>query len=465
MASSHLSLADDRTSWRDPKSVSIGYFAKGPLSAVDRRLIEELKHAARDGGDNARISLHGGPDAAFHEMIIYQHAGRIHPPKKHVHKDKSFHVIEGALAVFVFDDAGNIVDARVLDGKEAHLYRVAAGHYHADIPLGDYVIHHESTTGPFVRDDDSRFAPWGPHEGDHAALDKLREKLLATLIPQKHTADILLTGAAGFCGRHIAAALRATRRTIVGVARHPHEGDIVADLANPAADLPTPIGTVIHTAAKLSVPPMRASDFAADNVEATRRLIEHSLAAGACKFVFFSAMSLYGKVSSLTVNETTPIIAPDAYGASKLLCEQMLAEVADRLPSVSLRLPSVVGRDATLGWLTGVIRKLRVGEEVRFVNPGTPFNNLVHIDDLAAFMGSLVDRRFDGAEAVPLASTEPISVGEVVEILKAKLGSNSTLTATSVPDAPGYIVDDRRARDRYGWTPSRVIDVLDRLVR
>ena len=59
---------------------------------------------ALDTGENVRFSLHGGPEDQFHEMIIFQHGNLYYPPKKHLLKDKSFHMLDGEMGVFVFTD-------------------------------------------------------------------------------------------------------------------------------------------------------------------------------------------------------------------------------------------------------------------------------------------------------------------------------------------------------------------------
>lgn len=178
---SRLSLHDDTTCWRDAKAKSIGYFAKGGMVRVDRDLIDEIRKMALETGDNVRMSLHGGPESSFHEMIIFQHRDKYYRPKKHVDKAKSFHMIEGTMAVFVFNDDGSLADACVLDGKERFIYRVEAGLYHTDIPLTPFVVHHESTLGPFKGTDDRVFAPWSPDDGDTEAFLKFRDQLIAQL--------------------------------------------------------------------------------------------------------------------------------------------------------------------------------------------------------------------------------------------------------------------------------------------
>ena len=174
-------LSDPQSTWRDETAKSIGYFAKNPVIRVDSKVVEGIKDMALETGDNVRLSLHCGPESAFHEMIIFQHRDKYYRPKKHVNKAKSFHMIEGKMAVFVFNDDGSVVDACVLDCEKTLIYRVGANVFHTDVPLSDYVVHHESTLGPFMGDEDRVFAPWSPDGSDESAYLIYRDELVSSL--------------------------------------------------------------------------------------------------------------------------------------------------------------------------------------------------------------------------------------------------------------------------------------------
>ena len=178
---SFASLTTSDNCWKDEKAKSIGYFANNKVIRLDSSTVDEIRAMAQETGDNVRLSLHQSPEDEFHEMIIFQHRNKYYRPKKHVTKAKSFHMIEGEMAVFVFNDDGSIMDSCVLNGKDTLIYRVAANLYHTDVPLSDYVIHHESTLGPFMGDDDRVFAPWSPDGDDEAAYLEYRDQIVASL--------------------------------------------------------------------------------------------------------------------------------------------------------------------------------------------------------------------------------------------------------------------------------------------
>ena len=75
----------------------------------------------------------------------------------------------------------NAVDAVLLDVAHTPVYRVEQGVYHADFPVTDLVIHHESTLGPFLGDDDAIYAPWAKTLDDDKGLLAYRDQLFAKL--------------------------------------------------------------------------------------------------------------------------------------------------------------------------------------------------------------------------------------------------------------------------------------------
>jgi len=163
------SLADPARFWRDPKAKTIGYFAKDGHVLVDRGLCAELKAEALATGRNARLSLHAGPDELLHQMVIVQHRSHYNRPKLHMGKAKSWHLIEGRMAIVVFDETGKVVERTVLDEREAFLYRLPADLYHTNVPLTPHVIHQEILLGPFVGDSDRRYGAFSPDGSDQAA--------------------------------------------------------------------------------------------------------------------------------------------------------------------------------------------------------------------------------------------------------------------------------------------------------
>lgn len=157
-------ILDDKKSVRiaDGKK-SVAYFCKKLPAKVNKKLISELKNKFKKiGNRNLRLCLHDSPKALFHEMIIFERKGKYYRPHKHSDKGETFHIIEGRMGVFSFDNNGKVTDACVLNAEDNLAYRVRPGMYHAVMPISDPVIYHESKLGPFKVKNDSIYPPWAP---------------------------------------------------------------------------------------------------------------------------------------------------------------------------------------------------------------------------------------------------------------------------------------------------------------
>lgn len=179
---SYVSLNAPEQVRRDEKAKSLSFYCKKSPVRIDWKFIEELKAtSAKHGNVNVRLCLHSDPDAVFHQMVILERKGKYYRPHKHKLKGEAFHIIEGRMAVFVFDEQGRVTDTCVLDAKESFIYRVDTGIYHSVLPITDMVIYHESKPGPFLGDQDSVYPTWAPDGTSPGEVSAYVERLLGSL--------------------------------------------------------------------------------------------------------------------------------------------------------------------------------------------------------------------------------------------------------------------------------------------
>ena len=158
-----MDLHDPASVFVDESGRSVGFFCQNKPVKVDIGLIESLKTASENiNHQNVRLCLHENPDSLFHEMIILERRGKYYRPHKHISKGESYHIIEGSLAVFIFEHDGTLIDTSVLEPHGNLIYRIGPDMYHAILPLSDVIIYHESKPGPFLREQDSIFPDWAP---------------------------------------------------------------------------------------------------------------------------------------------------------------------------------------------------------------------------------------------------------------------------------------------------------------
>jgi UDP-glucose 4-epimerase len=174
---------------------------------------------------------------------------------------------------------------------------------------------------------------------------------------------ILVTGANGFVGRHLARRLERDGNALTLAQRLPIAGDgegsprrIAIGDVGPQTDWSRALDgceTVIHLAGQLPVANADPAEFQQVNEAGTARLVEQAVGAGVQRFVFLSSVAAVVSGSRTTaLDERTPpspVLSP--YGQSKRAAEGHVAAFAagDRL-GISIRPPLVYSADAGGTW-------------------------------------------------------------------------------------------------------------------
>lgn len=282
---------------------------------------------------------------------------------------------------------------------------------------------------------------------------------------------VLVTGGGGFVGGCLAAALArhgfsvtATHRTGAPAASGGAPVRWVrTDLTEPQG-LPERIDAVVHAAALLGDADTPVSALVDANVTATQAVLAAARAAGARRFVHLSSTSVYGRIAAGTIDESTPTVDPDHYGLTKLLAERLLRDAAPDLDGMALRLPGVIGPGAHRNFLAVTLNRLRRDEPVVATNPDAPFNNAVHVCDLAAFVIRLLIRGWSGFDTLILGARGRTTIRGAVERMATACDSRSPLTFHPAA-RPAFTIDSRRACVEYGYDPGDILALLDRFAR
>jgi cupin fold WbuC family metalloprotein len=144
-------------------------------------VIADLKRRAeRSPLRRARLCLHLNIEDAIQEMVIVACGDSYMPPNRHpAPQTKSYHLMEGALDVYILDDAGMVIRKISLGGPETGLpgiYRLSAPLWTFTVPTSDWVAYHEVLNGPFRKGETIENPPWAPAADDTAAIEVLRKR-------------------------------------------------------------------------------------------------------------------------------------------------------------------------------------------------------------------------------------------------------------------------------------------------
>ena len=316
--------------------------------------------------------------------------------------------------------------------------------------------------------------------------------------------SVLVTGGAGYIGSHTVVALHEAGRRVVILDdlsnSSPAAVDAVRALTTPdlvfieadAADRESVgravvdhgVDEVIHFAAFKSVEESVEKPLAyySNNVGSTIGVVEAMLEHGVSRLVFSSSCTVYGEPTVVPVTEASATGAANPYGATKLVCERLLADVAEAsaLDVMLLRYFNPVGAhpSGTIGEdpngiptnLVPLLMQVAIGRRDRLdvfggdydTPDGSAVRDYIHVVDLAkghvAALDALAAHR--GCTAVNLGTGVGHTVLEVVAAAGEVVGT--PVPHEVVGRRPGDIAriwaDPTLAAEILGWRATRSLN-------
>jgi len=234
---------------------------------------------------------------------------------------------------------------------------------------------------------------------------------------------VLVTGADGFLGGHVARAV-AARGVSVRRWTFRSPGDVQGDLLDSRLvdRAVAGIESVVHCAGVINASSGR--DFWRVNVEATRRLGAAARAAGVDRFVFVSSSDV--------------VFSPGArYGASKLAAEEALA-TADLADLRVVRPTVIYGPGDRKNVWTMVQLARRVPVAYPLPGPGAGRRQPIWVEDVARALARLALEE-GGAPVRHLGGPERLTVRQMVELILDATGLRRRIVAVPVAGVLGRL--------------------------
>jgi UDP-glucose 4-epimerase len=288
---------------------------------------------------------------------------------------------------------------------------------------------------------------------------------------------VLVTGGAGFIGRHLVSALR-SRSAEVTILDNLHRGQQIAgdgvafkladirDRATVAAAMKG-VDVVYHLAAQSNVLGAASDpDYSfSTNVVGTYNVLRSAQEQGVRRVVFTSSREVYGDAESLPVAETAGLNPQNLYGASKAASEFYCRQFASGGVEVMVpRLANVYGPGDRDRVLPLFIDRAPSGQALTIYGEGKVLD-FVWIGDVVSALIS--------ASAAP--ADHPINIGtgqgttppELAERILRITGAASTirqLPARSI-EVNRFVADIPAARRILAYYPARPLEHLEAVVR
>ena len=313
-------------------------------------------------------------------------------------------------------------------------------------------------------------------------------------IPKK----ILVTGASGFIGSHTCVELLQAGFDVVALDNLSNSSrESLTRVAHIAGRAPTwvqadvrdrqlldtvlqehKIDAVIHFAGLKAVGESVAQplDYFDNNVNGTITLLQALKTAGVKNFVFSSSATVYGDPESVPILESAPLRTTNPYGGSKLIVEQMLADLAHSdanwrigvlryFNPVGAHISGLIGEDprGTPNNLMPYIAQVAVGRREQLAVfgddyptvDGTGVRDYIHVVDLARGHVAALARLFahEGGFTVNLGSGHGHSVLETVRAFELASGRSVPykITARRPGDIAACYADPSKAQALLDW--------------
>lgn len=279
---------------------------------------------------------------------------------------------------------------------------------------------------------------------------------------------VLITGAAGFIGRHVARQFYDNSWHVIGLGRSDwldwrdyglvawHSAELSIDSLMEFAGKPD---VIVHCAGGGSVG-LSVDNPAVDfdmTVRTTSMVLDFiRVHSPSSRLVYPSSAAVYGQVNVLPIVEEAILNPLSPYGLHKQMAEALCKLYASQfgLSVAIVRLFSIYGIELRKQLLWDACRKLQQGE-CEFFGSGEEVRDWLHVEDVARLLFLAAQNAAPTCPIVNAGSGLGVSVKEILQHLNNQFGCELTPKFSSkhkVGDPNAYIADISKVR-MWNWVP------------
>ncbi|MBA4376792.1 MAG: NAD-dependent dehydratase [Anaerolinea sp.] len=299
--------------------------------------------------------------------------------------------------------------------------------------------------------------------------------------------QVLVTGAGGFIGSHLAETLVKHGAKVRAFVRYNSRGDagllhqfepavlsqveiVAGDLRDEDAIRKAVKGcqTAFHLGALISIPYsyLHPAEVAATNMIGTLNILLASRDLGVERLVHTSTSEVYGTARIVPIDETHPLQGQSPYSASKIGADKLAESFycAYGLPVITVRPFNTYGpRQSARAVIPTIITQALVRDTIKLGNLDTTRDFTFVSDTVAGFL--CASRAQVGlGEVFNLGTGEEIRIGDLAEKVNKKVGRKVKIQVEDQRLRPEksevlrLISNNYRAREVLGWKPEVTLD-------
>jgi len=300
---------------------------------------------------------------------------------------------------------------------------------------------------------------------------------------------VLVTGAGGFIGSHLAERLVHSDYQVIGLDNFDdfyspivkwnnisalnktdnfelEQGDIRDESLLTRIFKTNHIDAVIHLAARAGVRPSIKQPLLYQdiNIRGTINLLEASRTFGIAKFIYASSSSVYGLNNKVPFKESDKVDSPTSpYASSKAAAELYCRSYnyLYGLPMSVLRFFTVYGPRQRPEMATHLFtRMIDLGEEIPVFGDGTSKRDYTYVSDIVSGILQALTAQNRGFEIFNLGNSHPIALDSLIHLLEEALGKRAKIKSMPMQsgDVPITFADISKAKKYLDYQPKVTIE-------
>ena len=296
---------------------------------------------------------------------------------------------------------------------------------------------------------------------------------------------VLLTGADGFIGSHLAEQLVRDGHDVRALVIYNSldswgwldtaPRDITAQMEIVSGDIRDPAlmqsivadrDAVLHLAALIAIPYSYAAPdlYVQTNVQGTVNLLNAARRAEVGRFVHTSTSEVYGTAQYVPMDENHPLQGQSPYSATKIAADQLVNSyfTSFELPTITVRPFNTFGpRQSARAIIPTIISQLASGKREVMIGATTPTRDFTYVaDTVTGFTAALAAGSAAFGETVNLGAGFEISIGDTFAAIAEVMGVDATAIEDPARMRPAnseverLFSDNSKAARVLDWSPA-----------